>query len=63
MKELVELILFSIEFMSSVIATLADIVIKIFNPFSKAGHAIEGWCEQQRKKLMQPKDKKEEPQT
>lgn len=62
MKELVELILFAVEFVSSVIATMADIVIKIFNPFSKGGHAVEHWCEKQRKKLMQPK-KKEEPQT
>ena len=60
MKDLISLVIFTIEFIASVVATIADVWIKIFSPFSKAGHAIERWCERQRKKLIKPKETKKE---
>lgn len=64
MKELIGLIIFAVEFVTSCIATIADVVIKIFTPFSKIGHAIGRWCERTRAKLCNPKQKEnvEQPQ-
>lgn len=55
MKKLIGLVLFAVEFMASCIATCADFVIMVFKPFSKGGHAIEKWCDKNRRKLETPR--------
>lgn len=64
MKDLIRFVLLAIEVVFVAIATIADIVIKIFNPFSRAGHRVEAWCEKNREKFARPKEtqQKEEPQ-
>ena len=63
MKDLIRFVLLTIEVVFVAIATIADVVIKIFNPFSRAGHRVEAWCEKNREKFARPKEmQKEEPQ-
>lgn len=60
MKQVIGLLIFAIEFQAACIATIADIVIGLFKPFSIVGHVVEDWCERQRVKLKKPKETEKE---